>query len=1676
MVLTIFLWPLSPILSSPIEINDNVLLKKLQTERLGQSQNFTNKNNAKKISADNFQEKRDVKKEQKLNYVEGEVLVKFKEQKINLEQFSGRTKAQQFAVSKNLDKKEDIRKSNISVLKIKDSKTVEEKIAELKNDSSVEYVQPNFQYYPLTVNPNLWGLNNTGQSVNGISGTDDADIDAPEAWAISEGEGSDIIVAVIDDGVAYNHPYLADNMWDGIGCSGSDKNGNPLSGNCLHGYDYEDNDLDPLPTSGSHGTHIAGTIGAVKNDGGIIGVAPNVKIMALKVDFTTDQILMAIDFAKNNNAKIINASWGGQSNDPLLKAGIENFTGLFIVAAGNESTNNDSGIHNYPSDYDLDNIISVAATDQNDDLWEHSNYGIDSVDVGAPGVNIYSTISNEIFSDVLNETFEEVAPSNIPSDWTMEGDNNNWGTYDTESSAWGNVLYGDLAVPYANNINSTVTSPTYDLNSKETNISFWTKCDTSYHMNSEGSIFQDYMSLEISADGDSYLEIKRWNEFSIDIENDSGEDSAGSAVKQYDLSIPIDYLTDNFKFRFRWVTDSADNNYDGCLIDDIKITKIIYTDGLEEQYGYMSGTSMATPHVAGLAALIWGYKSELSYSEIKDVILETGDELSDLDGKTTTGKRINAFNALNSLTSFETEVSGNITEDTTWTLENSPYIVTDTVQVYAALTIESGVEVRFNTDAGLTIGGELNAIGTEDQKIIFTSNNDNPSVGDWEEIRFIDASVDALLDDDENYLSGSIIKYCQIEYAYSAMIVEDSSPYIDNNIVRYGRRGVFVSHSNSVIKNNTIYDINHLPLDLSGNLGWGIFSWEGNPVVIDNEIKNCSGGYSGGSGTLVAGNVIKDNIIGTNGPSIIKQNTITGNNTGIIASGGIVSENIISGNETGILTGEYKYLQLSVSKNNIFDNSDYNIKVRTSADIDAINNYWGTIDTSIIDEKIYDREDDINLGKVIYEPFVTAEIDFDDQTAPVVEITSPENGLITNQSITTIEYTIDGIAYSDDEILVEGENIVIRSGTDEVGNIGSSSIIIILDTTPPTGYTVDIDQDYINNNDQNKLSFTFTDAETGATYDYSIEHINGSPVPVVGNGIVNSETDQITDIDVSALDDGELVLFVYLTDTIGNQGHEMMNSAVKDTIIPIVIITSPEDGLITNQSTTTIEYTIDGTAYSDDEVLVEGENIIVKESMDEAGNVGSSSIAIILDITPPTQDNGLPTGALSAGTVETTLSLATNENAVCRYATSTDMEYGIMTNIFDITGSTTHSILITGLSDGNSYFYYVKCQDELDNANTDDYEISFSISNCGNGTCDENETCSNCSTDCGSCPSSSSGGGGGGGSAPPADKTPPAQPADFTANRENEKIILTWKNPNDSDFDKVLIVKSNESIANDLSIDDLKKKGEIIYEGNDEQYNDEDINNNATYYYAIVAYDKKLNYTKPLIIQTMPKISEGQTVSKTSKEKVVVLGIESDYRTIQINKILSEAKYIFSGDANSAAQNRNKQRNENEENEIHNKYVARLIKGINGLMQSNITAFTNFILYGTETADILGAGERAGVINSYKSAFNKLPTTESEWQDAIKIANGRWPSEKSETAENNAKKEFKKVYKREANMENPNDNAAVTVIAYGLRPDLRNLDSEKTGIKTFKHIYGYNPSSAIDWDIVRAIAYSGATR
>lgn len=195
-----------------------------------------------------------------------------------------------------------------------------------------------------------------------------------------------------------------------------------------------------------------------------------------------------------------------------------------------------------------------------------------------------------------------------------------------------------------------------------------------------------------------------------------------------------------------------------------------------------------------------------------------------------------------------------------------------------------------------------------------------------------------------------------------------------------------------------------------------------------------------------------------------------------------------------------------------------------------------------------------------------------------------------------------------------------------------------------------------------------------------------------------------------------------------------------------------------------------------------------------------------------------------------------------------------------------------------------------------------------------------------------------------------------------------------------------------------------------------------------------------------------------------------------VSEMLIEASIIAHNESNNYVKIFNTKRNTDNESITNSKYISILSNKSNALTNIVRTSMKNFITYGTFTTQKLGAGERAGVINSYKSAFTKLPETQSDWEDIIKISNGRWPTQRSTISESKAKEQFEIIYKRAADRSNPHDDAAITVMAYGLRPGNRNLNSEKNAINSFKHIYKYHPTSAIDWDIVRAIAYSGAKR
>ena len=258
-----------------------------------------------------------------------------------------------------------------------------------------------------TVNANLpndplfkdqWALDNSGQN----GGKAKADLRAILAWEKTKGS-TDVVIAVLDSGVDYRHTDLAANMWLRPDAIPQYKDEDLGTFNDLHGFNAADNLSDPMDENG-HGTHCSGIIGAEgDNDEGIAGINWQVKIMPLKFmgrgGFGTtkdaiESINYAIDRKRNGvNVRVINASWGSTLyskalEDAIRAAGEEGI--LFVAAAGNNGSSNDRSPH-YPSNYDLPNVISVAALDRTDNMASFSNFGVKTVHIAAPGKDILST-------------------------------------------------------------------------------------------------------------------------------------------------------------------------------------------------------------------------------------------------------------------------------------------------------------------------------------------------------------------------------------------------------------------------------------------------------------------------------------------------------------------------------------------------------------------------------------------------------------------------------------------------------------------------------------------------------------------------------------------------------------------------------------------------------------------------------------------------------------------------------------------------------------------------------------------------------------------------------------------------------------------------------------------------------------------------------------------------------------------------------------------------------------------------------------------------------------------------------------------------------------------------------------------------------------------------------------
>jgi subtilisin family serine protease len=355
-------------------------------------------------------------------YVEGEVLVTFKP--VETTESAGRAlKRKSLNFAERYTTLSAKRRRQTGLVREK-SKTTAQLIAQLKDDPSVESVEPNYLRWFNSI-PNdtrftqQWSFNNTGQTVNGTTGTAGADVSYLAAQNLSRSPSSEIVVAVVDSGVDVIHPDLAANIWINpleIPRNGVDDDANGYADD-INGYDFASADADPSD-SGDHGTHVAGTIAAPgDNMAGVIGIHDSAKILPLKVStngttISTSAAISAIQYAtalKNRGVNIvaINASYGGGGYSAAELAAINaaGNAGIMICAAAGNSTANNDTITSYPASYRTTNMIVVAATDQNDALASYSNFGATTVDLAAPGSNIISTEPSSISLQVGSTTY-----------------------------------------------------------------------------------------------------------------------------------------------------------------------------------------------------------------------------------------------------------------------------------------------------------------------------------------------------------------------------------------------------------------------------------------------------------------------------------------------------------------------------------------------------------------------------------------------------------------------------------------------------------------------------------------------------------------------------------------------------------------------------------------------------------------------------------------------------------------------------------------------------------------------------------------------------------------------------------------------------------------------------------------------------------------------------------------------------------------------------------------------------------------------------------------------------------------------------------------------------------------------------------------------------------------------
>jgi subtilisin family serine protease len=529
--------------------------------------------------------------------------------------------------------------------------SVSRAVAELEENPDVVYAHPNYRAEFAAV-PNdpqlgdLWGLRNTGQDAGGQSGAAGADVDAALAWDITTGSSS-VKVAIIDSGVNQFHPDLTENLAINAGESGSKAyNGVDDDGNGKvddwRGWDFQDGDNDPNDGNVGHGTHIAGTIGARGNNGvGVSGLNWQVSLLPIRVGgdtggVSTANVVDAIAYASSQGARIANISIGGAypaGSEP--RAYLDAFRAapntLFAVAAGNAGEDNGQKGY-FPCNYSSEpNVVCVAATDNRDALASFSNYG-STVQLAAPGKSILSTTPRYLLHENWDGTGTEWTTGGSPAGWGVTNQRAASGTYSVTDSPGGNFAATQDNWFALDDPVSTVRPDPLAFSS----------CFLEYKLRQEvvGNIVFQRFDVEMLTGN-----VPSWTSMGGQPPMWQGS-TIGSGFQTFNIPLGVWQDSERLKVRFRFVANFGATSGDGAYVDDIKVYCGSGYGNPPDEYDEKSGTSMATPHVAGAAALVAAARPGASAAEIKKALVESIEPVPGLAGKVTSGGRLNVHRAL----------------------------------------------------------------------------------------------------------------------------------------------------------------------------------------------------------------------------------------------------------------------------------------------------------------------------------------------------------------------------------------------------------------------------------------------------------------------------------------------------------------------------------------------------------------------------------------------------------------------------------------------------------------------------------------------------------------------------------------------------------------------------------------------------------------------------------------------------------------------------------------------------------------------------------------------------------------------------------------------------------------------------------------------------------------------